>query len=141
MVVVHSVQDDPTTLASLSDQELDVIIDLQGHLPASRPGLLPGPGLSNLTGTEGREVWRLAVPIAWAATAASLTVVPEPASDGNASNSSGVDVGGSGSVAGGPHGLIADRISAPPEMYARQPWSYIVFADPAGFVTPHSYLV
>ena len=115
------------TLASLTEQELDVILDLQGHLPGSRPGLLPGPGLSNLTGIEGREVWRLAVPSAWAATAASLTVVAETSTDEDSTNSSsGVDNVGAGSgmvaqhgsVAGGPHGLIADRISAPPEMYA-----------------------
>jgi len=72
-------------------------------------------------------VWRLAVPSAWAATAASLTVVAETATDEDSTNSSsGVDdaaagsdmVAPHGSVAGGPHGLIADRISAPPEMYA-----------------------
>lgn len=111
-------QDDPTTLASLSGQGLDVMLDLQGHLPAARPGLLPAKELSNLTGVDGREIWRLAVPMGWAATAASLTVVADPA--GNSSTSSSDSDSSSGSVAGGPHGLIADRISAPPEMYARQ---------------------
>lgn len=105
------------TLASLTEQELDVVLDLQGHLPASRPGLLPGPGHLNVTGIAGREVWRLAVPSAWAATSASLTVVPETDGELDQNNSScSVSDGVAGDVAGGPHGLIADRISAPPEM-------------------------
>ena len=60
-----------------------MLLDLQGHVPAARPGLLAAVG--------GGEWWRLALPASWAATAAA-----------------GEERGG-----GGPHGLLADLISVP----------------------------
>jgi len=67
----------------LEKENLDVLLDLQGHVPAARPGLLAAVG--------GGEWWRLALPASWAATAAA-----------------GEERGG-----GGPHGLLADLISVP----------------------------
>lgn len=138
--------DDAEILQSLREQELDVVMDLQGHLPLARQGLLPS---GNITGAGGREVWRLAMPSAWAAGSASLGSSPAVTGngtgngtrsfagtlanpDGEAVSEAAVEVEVYG-VAGGPHGLITNRISSPPELsdyyaedlhYLSTPWAW-----------------
>lgn len=150
--------DDEEILQSLREQELDVVMDLQGHLPMARQGLLPS---GNISGIGGREVWRLAMPSAWAAGSASLGLSLASAVTGEPNGSSTADAsarpfsrtlanpGGEeaaaaatdvNSVAGGPHGLLTNRISSPPELsgcyaedlhYLSTPWAWGWTADEA----------